>query len=408
MSNQLTSQNSANTKALSQQVAKETQINKNCENCHTEVTGPFCAQCGQEVESTLKYFWTVILHLLDDIFSFDSRASRTLVPLLFRPGFLTQQYFAGHRVHYVPPLRLYLFISIIFFLSLKMFTNVGTQNLIDTQVHHKIQQALEDKIKVLSSAPAESAKNQQIIEKLDALLADLTTSDKYMVRDLTSQLAELTLKELAQSGELTDSDYQEINALMAKLEKAKSGINIDAELTDFSIGNNLDGNLQLPFLSAEANKKLEQYTKAFETKVRKQIVEDPKKLLVMALDKAPQLMFVLLPVFALLLKILYLFSKRLYLEHLTVALHSHSFIFLSILIIELLSVLSEKTNLYSLEYINVGLMIWLPIYLYLMQKRIYQQGHLMTLIKYSVTSFLYILLITFTGLIAFVWGVAVS
>ncbi len=94
---------------------------KYCENCKAPLNGPFCSNCGQEVDSTLKYFWVVILHLLDDIFSFDSRASRTLVPLVARPAFLTNEYFAGRRVHFVPPLRLYLFISIVFFITLKFF-----------------------------------------------------------------------------------------------------------------------------------------------------------------------------------------------------------------------------------------------------------------------------------------------
>ena len=59
--------------------------------------GLFVLKCGQEADSTLKYFWVVILHLLDDIFSFDSRASRTLWPLVTRPAFLTNEYFAGRK-----------------------------------------------------------------------------------------------------------------------------------------------------------------------------------------------------------------------------------------------------------------------------------------------------------------------
>ena len=37
-----------------------------CENCNSALIGPYCASCGQQAEPTLKYFWTVILHLLDD------------------------------------------------------------------------------------------------------------------------------------------------------------------------------------------------------------------------------------------------------------------------------------------------------------------------------------------------------
>lgn len=104
-----------------------------CENCHAKVSGSYCSQCGQSIESTIKYFWSVLLHLLDDIFSFDSRASRTLKPLLLKPGFLTQEYIQGRRVHYVPPLRLYLFISIIFFISLNFFAVDGKDQLVHEQ-----------------------------------------------------------------------------------------------------------------------------------------------------------------------------------------------------------------------------------------------------------------------------------
>ena len=101
------------------------------------------------------------MHLLDDIFSFDSRASRTLWPLITRPAFLTKEYFAGRRVHYVPPLRLYLFISIVFFISLKFFIaaddgnsiNINGKEEVVTQVkaHIKQLQTEQNSLKKLSS-----------------------------------------------------------------------------------------------------------------------------------------------------------------------------------------------------------------------------------------------------------------
>jgi len=54
--------------------------------------------------------------LLGNLVSFDSRVWRTLVPLLFRPGELTARYLAGQRVRFVPPVRLYVFVSILYFL----------------------------------------------------------------------------------------------------------------------------------------------------------------------------------------------------------------------------------------------------------------------------------------------------
>ena len=47
----------------------------------------------------------------------DSRLWRTIAPLLFRPGFLTQQFLQGRRASYLPPFRLYIVVSLLFFLS---------------------------------------------------------------------------------------------------------------------------------------------------------------------------------------------------------------------------------------------------------------------------------------------------
>ena len=46
-------------------------------------------------------------------------------------------------------------------------------------------------------------------------------------------------------------------------------------------------------------------------------------------------------------------------------------------------------------WVEVALWVWMPLYLLLMQKRIYGQGWLMTLLKYSILGFCYIFLLSF-------------
>ena len=104
----------ADTELVESELAEKVISKKNCENCGFELDGPFCGRCGQSERTTIKFFGSVIMHFLDDVFGYDSRAARTVFPLIFRPGFLTCEYFKGRRVHYVPPLRLYFFISIMF------------------------------------------------------------------------------------------------------------------------------------------------------------------------------------------------------------------------------------------------------------------------------------------------------
>ena len=104
------------------------------------------------------------------------------------------------------------------------------------------------------------------------------------------------------------------------------------------------------------------------------------------------MMFVLLPLFALLLKLLYIRSERYYTEHLIVALHSHSFILqFSVLYLALqaLAAVSWPWLVQPIEWLATATLIWIPTYLLLCQKFYYQQGWGKTLLKFWLTSALY-------------------
>ncbi|WP_206483783.1 DUF3667 domain-containing protein [Thalassotalea sp. G2M2-11] len=377
-----------------------------CENCNQPLSGPYCAQCGQAEQSSIRYFWLVILHLLDDIFSFDSRASRTLLPLIFKPGFLTLQYFAGKRVYYVPPLRLYLFISIVFFLSLKFFNQ--SSEIIDNKKSITQEQISEFRKEINLLALQEEQVNPQQIDKLKDYLNKLEAGD---TPDQLNLAKDVLLEELATIN-ANDSikpqappSEQPSDLLTAPTNQSAN----DGKL-EFSLGNAADGSLSLPFLSEQENEKLNEKSELIESKITKLLNEDRKKLLQAAISKLPQLMFILLPIFALLLKVMYLFSNRLYMEHLTVALHSHAFIFFTVLMIELISVFQDVLSLSgglindSLQFIITLAMAWIPIYLFIMQKRVYQQGYVLTSIKFFLIGLLYIFLIAITAIIALIWG----
>lgn len=91
-----------------------------CKNCtrKLEAEFKFCPACGQEHKEKVVHFKQFILDFLGDYFTFDSLIIRSVRPLLFNPGFLTKEFIAGRRVRYIPPLRMFIFISIIFFLVL--------------------------------------------------------------------------------------------------------------------------------------------------------------------------------------------------------------------------------------------------------------------------------------------------
>ena len=403
---------------------------KECENCHQPLNGPYCANCGQEADSKLKYFWVVIMHLLDDILSFDSRASRTVWPLVTRPAFITNEYFAGRRVHYVPPIRLYLFISIIFFLTLNFFIggdnnkviNINDKQALITQVKGHIKSLKVDKIE-LEKIPKvdvegaiesndEEARLKADIATFNGYLSDLNSdygvgNNKKIIK-ITRKLVELEFDKV--KGDLPEDEQARFDALINSRVKAKKGEVDREEEPDLTIGNNGDGTITFDFLSDEHNKKLSTFSKELTGKFEKAFNSDTGPLIEQIIGKLPQLMFILLPLFAFLLKIMFIFSKRLYMEHLTVALHSHSFIFIAILLSEMLELLDdylEPTSPSIANFFGVvagGLLLWIPIYLFLMQKKVYKQGYFFTLVKFTIIGTIYSMMILVTGLIAFVWG----
>ena len=95
-----------------------------CLNCTfafvPEIPDDFCPRCGQQNQAIDLHVSHVLEETMEGLFHFDGKVFRTLQLLLFRPGELTRRFLAGHRMPYVPPIRLYIFISFLFFLALTM------------------------------------------------------------------------------------------------------------------------------------------------------------------------------------------------------------------------------------------------------------------------------------------------
>ena len=89
---------------------------KNCLNCGAKVQGRFCQACGQENVEVKESFMHLIMHFIEDLTHFDGKLWKTAKLLLFKPAALTQYYMDGKRASYIHPIRMYLFISAVFFL----------------------------------------------------------------------------------------------------------------------------------------------------------------------------------------------------------------------------------------------------------------------------------------------------
>ncbi|NQV65148.1 MAG: DUF3667 domain-containing protein [SAR86 cluster bacterium] len=164
----------------------------------------------------------------------------------------------------------------------------------------------------------------------------------------------------------------------------------------------IHANLQLPGLSAEQNTKLGNRLEAQARKAVELAKEDPGELISMLLDIAPPVLFVLLPIFALILKLAYLGSARYYTQHLILAVHNHSFIFLALLLEGLLAPVEQSIGT---EIPSTVLSIWIPIYMYMSLLRVYGQGYFITMMKFMGLGFIYITLFSSTFLLSLLAGV---
>jgi Protein of unknown function (DUF3667) len=95
-----------------------------CANCGTSVSGHYCANCGQRVEHAVHTLWHFLSEVAEDLTHADSRLWQTLEALVFKPGLLTCEFLAGRRVRYLPPFRLYLVMSVFFFLVVALSTTM--------------------------------------------------------------------------------------------------------------------------------------------------------------------------------------------------------------------------------------------------------------------------------------------
>jgi hypothetical protein len=89
-----------------------------CRNCGAPLSGDYCGACGQRVRELR--LSDVAGEAIEDLADLDSRLWITLKGLVFKPGSVTADYINGRRARYVPPIRLYLVVSFLVFLTLSM------------------------------------------------------------------------------------------------------------------------------------------------------------------------------------------------------------------------------------------------------------------------------------------------
>lgn len=346
-----------------------------CGNCGAILRGPHCHECGQPVKGLVRHFSSVLGDLLDTFLQLDTRITRTLSPLLLRPGFLSCEYFAGRRTRYVSPVRLFFFLSVLAFLIAQWTLDshgplVQTVDVSDASSVSEVLRLRDDALKKIVEGRMRAPPVAEMVQAL-------TKAEAKVRRKADARIAEL---QQAQANHLPPPKHFE-NTLV-----------FDGAPWD-PIKHPLHSNWLPPAGNAWLNSLV---GRAQNNLAR--IQTNPNLLLDSWLGALPSTLFLLLPLFALLLKLAYVFKRRLYMEHFIVALHSHAFLCLDLLLILLLNGFGDVVDWpWAHTPLLIGrivLIVWMPVYLLLMQMRVYAQGWLMTLLKFSAIGAVYLFMLS--------------
>ena len=376
--------------------ASPTSSPETCRNCGTTLLGPHCYNCGQPVRGLVRPLGSLFSDVLDNVLNIDTRTIRTLGPLFARPGFLTIEYFAGRQVRYVTPVRLFFFLCILAFFVAGLTVSgddVGIQSDMDNSR--------------LGAATTEA----DVIKYRDAELAKLANA----LNEIPEGSGRLGAEKSLRSAEAAVARTAQTRLTQLR-EAAAKGEPIPPPMeNEISFGDQpwdaKTNPVRLPGAPAFVDEWLNAKIGRAKGNI-KRLYTEPGSYKQAFLGAIPTALFVLVPVFSLLLKVFYLFKRRLYMEHLVVTLHSHAFISLQLLLI--FAMLGVQQLVPSDSFLKdatgwiIGLLIaWIPLYLLLMQKRVYGQGWLMTLLKFFVLglvySFLLSLAITAAAAASLVW-----
>src|SRR6266404_41458 len=341
-----------------------------CENCGAPLTGHYCGQCGQAAVDYRRSFRHVIADVLDSFLNWDSKFFATLALLILKPWRLTNEFLAGKRVRYVNPLRLYLLASILFFFAV----NYGAKgiNFDASKLGPKDRADLEAELKKEDLPPAAR-------ERLEALLRDSSPSPAP---------SPATNAPSPTPAPTASSDVASQPAESANEQKKEYG----------KIG-------ERPFVAFDDAKSTTPFERWIEGRAKEKMGEHGTKMglfISTLFSNLPYMMVCCIPLFALVLKVLYIRRRIFYIDHLVYALHIHTFFYTAIMLIVLATIGLNRVAPGALAgWLIVLLWIAFVTQIFLSIRYVYRQGWFFSLFKFLFGGFVYLMVLVFALAITF-------
>ncbi len=327
-----------------------------CENCGAPLTGHYCAQCGQAAVDYRRSFRHVIADVLDSFLNWDSKFFATIALLIFKPWRLTNEFLAGKRVCYVNPLRLYLLASILFFFAV----NYGAKDLRfqPGKLGPKDRAELEADLKKGDLPPAAR-------EQLEALLQESPSPSSS-----PQSTSPLPATNVPSPPPPPESDKQ-------RQEYGKIG--------------------ERPFVVFDEAKSTTPFERWIEARAKEKMGEHGTKMglfIATLFSNLPYMMLCCIPLFAFVLKVLYIRRHIFYIDHLIYALHTHTFAYVGTMLIVLSTIGLNRTAPGPIAgWIIALLWIAFVVQIFLSIRRVYRQGWFISIFKFFFGGFVYLIVL---------------
>ena len=345
-----------------------------CENCGAELQGHWCAQCGQPAIEYRRSFRYVVADLLNEFLNWDSKFFTTIALLILKPWRLTNEFLAGKRVRYVNPLRLYLLASILFFFAV----NYGAKGIhVDpTKIGAKDRAELESDLKNTDLPP-------EAREKIQALLREPSSSPAPSPLTRTSSPAPAAV-----------SSSPETNTTPPRAEPEP-----DEQKKEYG---KID---ERPCVVFDGGKSTTPFERWIEARAKEKMGEHGTKMglfIATLFSNLPYMMLCCIPLFAFVLKILYVRCRIFYIDHLIYALHIHSFFYAAVMLIVLATIgLTRFASGAIAGWLITLLWIAFVTQIFLSIRFVYRQGWFLSIFKFLFGGFVYLMVLVFALAITF-------
>ena len=337
----------------------------------------FCPECGQANKGKKITFVSFVYEVFNGLFNFEAKFWNTIIPLLIKPGKVSRDFIEGKRIRYSNPFQFYLTVSVIFFLI------IGA-----TSSYSKFKDLRDGKSEnVITSTNFSLGKN--------GIQAETNEIELDSLKDKVYEQIEIAQKKKDSINALAELDSISKEQKDSLLSKNNNGINFGFGDSD-KMGKFMVFQKKHPKASADValdSLKIEKtfanrfwYTRAgFMNKIisDKEAMPNYYKQILSYTSVA---LFILLPLFTLFLKFIYIRRKFTYVEHLVFVFHVQTVFFLLFSIFYLIGFFREANNI-----IPLFLLLFL-IYLFIAMKKFYKQGFFKTFFKFLLANFAYLII----------------